>query len=105
LLREALADTPPERIERRLAEVRGGQDAGKAKLVAALARHLAVQRKMQAALAAYDADSERILIELETVRGRVLADDTAAGEKLAALQDEIETIAGTLDRAGGESTT
>ena len=47
LLREALADTPPERIERRLAEVRGGQDPGKAKLVAALARHLAVQRKMQ----------------------------------------------------------
>ena len=59
LLREALADTPPERIERRLAEVRGGQDPGKAKLVAALARHLAVQRKMQAALAAYDADTER----------------------------------------------
>ena len=84
LLREALADTPPERIERRLAEVRAGQDAGKAKLVAALARHLAVQRKMQTALAAYDADTERILIELETVRGRVLADDTAAAERLAA---------------------
>ena len=62
LLREALADTPPERIERRLAEVRGGQDPGKAKLVAALARHLAVQRKMQAALAAFDADTERILL-------------------------------------------
>ena len=39
------------------------------------------------------------------MRGRVLADDTAAGEKLAALQDEIETIAESLDRAGGESTT
>ena len=45
-LHEALADTPPERIERRLAEVRGGHDPGKAKLVAALARHLAVQRRM-----------------------------------------------------------
>ena len=60
---------------------------------------------MQSALAAFDADTERILIELETVRGRVLADDTAAGERLAALQDEIETIAEALDRAGGESTT
>jgi len=92
-------------IERRLAEVRGGQDPGKAKLVAALARHLAVQRRMHAALAAYDADTERILIELETVRGRVLADDTAAGERLAALQDEIETIADHLRSAGGESAT
>ena len=109
LLREALADTPPERIERRHAEVRGGQDPGKAKLVAALARHLAVQRRMQAALAAYDADTERILIELETVRGRILAlgvaDDVAAGERLAALREEIETIAAALERAGGESAT
>jgi serine/threonine-protein kinase len=121
LLREALADTPPERIERRLAEVRGGHDAGKAKLVAALARHLAVQRKMHVALAAYDADTERILIELETVRGRILARKATSAEgrapgasassdaslqaSIAALQDEIETIAETLERAGGESTT
>ncbi|HEY6892298.1 MAG TPA: serine/threonine-protein kinase [Solirubrobacter sp.] len=105
LLREALADAPPERVERRLADVRAGQDPGKAKLVAALAQHLAVQRKMQTALAGFDADTERILLELETVRGRVLADDTAAGERLASLQDEIETIADRLDRAGGESAT
>ena len=71
LLREALAETPPERIEQRLAEVRAGRDPGKAKLVAALAQHLAVQRRMQAALAAFDAETERILLELETVRGRV----------------------------------
>ena len=31
---------------------------------------------------AFDAETERILVELETVRGRVLADDTAAGERL-----------------------
>ena len=109
LLREALADAPPERIERRLAEVRGGQDPGKAKLVAALARHLAVQRRMRAALAAYDADTERILIELETVRGELLArgvaDDAAAAKRLLALQEELETIAEALERAGGESAT
>jgi hypothetical protein len=105
LLREALTDTPPERVQQRLAQVRAGQDPGKAKLVAALAQQLAVQRKMQTALAGFDADAERILVELETVRGRVLADETGAGLKLASLQDEIETIADRLGRAGGESAT
>jgi serine/threonine-protein kinase len=99
LLREALAETPPEAVERRLAEVRAGSDPGKARLVAALARRLAVQRRMQAALAAFDAEVERILVELETARGRVLADDAAAGEPLAALQDELETLAERLATA------
>jgi protein kinase-like protein len=104
LLREALTDTPPERIERRLAEVRAGHEPGKAKLVAALARHLAVQRRMQSALAAFDAETERIMVELETVRGRVLADATNAGEKLLALQDELETLADRMaSAAGGDS--
>ena len=103
LLREALAETPPERIEQRLAEVRAGRDPGKARLVAALAQHLAVQRRMQAALEAFDAETERILLELETVRGRVLADDATAGERLAALQHELETLADGMAAAGGES--
>ena len=92
LLREALADAPPERVERRLAEVRAGNDPGKARLVAALAQQLAVARRMRAALAAYDADVERIVVELETARGRVLA-DSDPGSGLAALQDELETLA------------
>ena len=82
LLREALADTPPERVERRLAEVRAGSDPGKARLVAALAQQLAVRRRHATALADFDAEVERILVELETARGRVLADDAAAGEPL-----------------------
>jgi hypothetical protein len=104
LLREALADAAPERVERRLAEVRAGNDPGKARLVAALARQLAVARRMRAALAAYDADVERIVVELETARGRVLA-DSDPGSGLAALQDELETLAELLGRAGGESDT
>ena len=60
---------------------------------------------MQAALDAYDAETERILLELETVRGRVLADETGAAERLAALQDELETLADRLAAAGGESAT
>jgi hypothetical protein len=105
LLREALTETPPERIERRLAAVRAGQDPGKARLVAALAQHLAVQRRMRAALDAYDAETERILLELETVRGRLLADEGAAAERLASLQDELETLADRMAAAGGESAT
>ncbi len=60
---------------------------------------------MQSALAAFDAETERILLELETVRGRVLTDDATAGERLAALQDELETLADRMAAAGGERTT
>jgi serine/threonine-protein kinase len=105
LLREALADSPPERVEQRLAEVRAGQDPGKARLVAALAQQLAVTRRMRTALAEFDAEVERIVVELETARGRVLADSDAAGESLGALQDELETLAARLATAGGESAT
>ena len=105
LLREALADSPPERIERRLAEVRAGNDPGKARLVAALAQQLAVARRMRSALTGFDAEVERIVVELETARGRVLADSDAAGESLGVLQDELETLAARLALAGGESTT
>ena len=97
-----------ERIERRLAEVRGGQDPGKAKLVAALARHLAVQRRMQAALAAYDADTERILIELETVRGRSRwRRRRRRGRRTArrAAGRRSRRSPRRLERAGGESAT
>ena len=105
LLREALTETPPEQIERRLGEVRAGQDAGKAKLVAALARHLATQRRMQSALAAFDAETERILLELETVRGRLLTEDADARAHLASLQDELDTLAERLSVAGEDHTT
>jgi hypothetical protein len=105
LLREALADSPPERVERRLAEVRAGHDPGKARLVAALAQQLAVARRMRSALAGFDAEVERIVVELETARGRVLADSDAAGESLGVLQDELETLAARLAAAGGESAT
>jgi hypothetical protein len=105
LLREALAEAPPEGVERRLAEVRAGQDPGKARLVAALAQQLAVQRRMQVALAGFDADVERIVVELETVRGRVLAEQDGAGERLVEIQDELSTLAERLGAEGGESTT
>ena len=60
---------------------------------------------MRSALAEFDAEVERIVVELETARGRVLADSDAAGESLGALQDELETLAARLALAGGESAT
>ncbi|MDA0185821.1 hypothetical protein OJ997_36290 [Solirubrobacter phytolaccae] len=106
LIVEALADHPPEAVERRLAEVRAGADAGKAKLVAALASQLAVQRRMRAALGGWESEIERLLVELETVRGRVLADDeTTAAAELDGLRDEVTALAARLAAAGGESAT
>ena len=102
LIEQALADSPPEQVERRLADVRGGSDPGKAKLVAALASQLAVQRRMQGVLDAYNADIERLLVELEVVRGRVLSEQE---HRLGELQDELSTLAARLADAGGETTT
>ena len=105
LIEEALAESPPERVERRLAEVRAGADPGKARLVAALASQLAVQRRMRAALTEWESEIERLLVELESVRGRVLADDATASARLGVLQDEVATLAERLAAAGGESAT
>ena len=81
--------------------MRAGQDAGKASSSPRSPSHLAVQRRMRAALAAFDAESERILLELETVRGRLLTDDAAADDQLAALQDELDTLAERMALAVG----
>ena len=86
--------------------MRASADPGKAKLVAALASQLAVQRRMQAALAAWEGEIERLLVELETVRGRVLADEeTTAAAELGGLREEVTALAERLAAAGGESAT
>ena len=60
---------------------------------------------MQSALAAFDAETERILLELETVRGRLLTEDADARAHLASLQDELDTLAERLSVAGEDHTT
>ena len=64
-LRAAVAELPPEQIERRLGEVRGQQVAGKVELVDALAQQLAAQRRARARLDAFDARLEPLLAERE----------------------------------------
>ena len=80
-------------VERRLAEVRAGNDPGQGTAGRGARAAARRARRMQAALADFDAEVERILVELETARGRVLADADPRPRRLAALQDELETLA------------
>lgn len=100
LLSEATALLPKEEFERRLADIRSRHVAGKAQLVDALAKQLEVQRAMEARLESSYAEMERILVELETVRGEVLSAATSgdgdAERRLAgsvrALRDELRAV-------------
>ena len=103
--RAALADTPVESVERRLAAVRAGSDPGKARLVAALASQLAVDATDASALDGWNAEIERIVVELETVRGRVLADEAEPPRGSKPSRTSSTTVAARLAAAGGESTT
>ena len=71
LLYEALAESPPAAVEQRLAEVRG--DESKAELTAALESQLAVLRRMEGQLQRFYDEMERILVELDTVRGNLVS--------------------------------
>jgi hypothetical protein len=71
LLYEALADTPPDRVEARLAEVRRG--GAEPELEEALATQLATLRRMEKQLERFFAEMERILVELDTVRSQLVS--------------------------------
>jgi hypothetical protein len=71
LLYEALEDTPPYAVERRLEEVRG--DPGRAELAEALTTQLATQRRMEAQLQRFYDELERMLVELDTVRSQLVS--------------------------------
>src|SRR3954447_737558 len=64
LLHEVLDETPPGAIERRLAELEG---SGKAELIDALRQQLTVLRRVDAQLARFYDEMERLLVELDTV--------------------------------------
>jgi hypothetical protein len=73
LLRDALDDTPVARVEARLAEVRARPGGGAAALIEALEHQLAVQRRMEAQLDRFYDEMERIIVELDTVRGTLVS--------------------------------
>jgi chromosome segregation ATPase len=105
LLYEALAESPPAAVERRLAEVRG--DPSKAELTAALENQLAVLRRMEGQLQRFYDEMERVLVELDTVRGNLVSvsasTEAANQERLAgdvrALREEVGAVAAGMSEA------
>ena len=71
LLWEALADTPPERVESRLARVRS--EGGEPELEEALTTQLATLQRMEKQLERFFREMERILVELDTVRSQLVS--------------------------------
>jgi chromosome segregation ATPase len=105
LLHEALAETSPSAVERRLAEVR--RDPARAELTAALETQLDVLRRMQRQLRRFFDEMERVLVELDTVRGNLVSvsasSERANQERLAgdvrALREEIGAVAAGMSEA------
>src|SRR4051812_19555462 len=97
LLHEVLDETPPATIERRLAQLEG---TGKAELIDALQQQLAVLRRVDGQLSRFYDEMERLLVELDTVRGTLVSvsasSDTANQQRLAAdvrgLRDELVAV-------------
>jgi hypothetical protein len=105
LLYEALAETPPAWVEQRLREVR--DDPSKAELTAALESQLAVLRRMEGQLQRFYDEMERVLVELDTVRGNLVSvsasTEAANQERLAgevrSLREEVGAVAAGMSEA------
>ncbi len=105
LLYEALSESPPGPVEQRLAEVRG--DPARAELTAALESQLAVLRRMETQLQRFYDEMERILVELDTVRGNLVSvsasTEAASQQRLAgdvrALREEVGAVAAGMSEA------
>jgi hypothetical protein len=77
LLWGALSDSPPERVEARWREVRG--DAERGELAAALKAQLDTLHRMERQLQHFFTEMERILVELDTVRGQIVSVSASEG--------------------------
>jgi hypothetical protein len=105
LLYEALTESPTGPVERRLAEVK--DDPSKAELRAALENQLAVLRRMEGQLQRFYDEMERVLVELDTVRGNLVSvsasSEAANQQRLAgdvrALREEVGAVAAGMSEA------
>lgn len=106
LLYDALTETPVVSIEQRLAELEGSD---KLDLIHALQEQLIVQKRMQAQFEHLDEELERVVVELDTIRGSLLtvSASTAYGsqeelaERVRALRDEVAAISEGVGEAYG----
>jgi hypothetical protein len=107
LLYDALADTPVEQVAHRLQEVRRRDDPAARELADALEHQLAVQRRMQGQLDRFYDEMERIVIELDTVRGNLVSvsasTDAAAQRQVASevrsLREQMGAVADGIGEA------
>jgi chromosome segregation ATPase len=105
LLYEALSESPPQAVQQRLGEVKN--DPTKAELTQALESQLSVLGRMESQLQRFYDEMERILVELDTVRGNLVSvsasTDSANQEKLAAdvrgLREEVGAVADGMSEA------
>jgi hypothetical protein len=101
LLEEGLSAAPPSEVERRLEAVRSRGHPSQRELVAALEYQLSVQRKMESQLARFHDQMDRMLVELDTVRGNLISvsasEEAYQQERVAAgvreLRDEMGVVA------------
>jgi len=106
LLYDALVETPVATIERRLEQLRG---SGKTDLLDALREQLIVQRRMQAQLERYLDELERVVVELDTIRGHLVSIRASTGiegrlrlaEAVRELRDETSALAAGASHAYG----
>jgi hypothetical protein len=98
-LYEALTDSPPERVSARLQQVEG--DPSKAELAEALRQQLAVQQRMAQQLTRFYDEMERMLVELDTVRGSLVS--LSATEGRAAQVRLAGDVRGLRERMGAVS--
>jgi hypothetical protein len=100
-LYEALADTPPVEIQKRLAAVREGGLAETKELAVALDVQLTTMQRTERQLQRFYVEMERILVELDTVRGQVVSMSAAADRTQ---QDQLAAdVRGLRERMGAVS--
>ena len=101
LLDEGLSAAPPATVASRLEAVRRRGHPSQHELVAALEYQLSVQRKMEKQLARFHDQMDRMLVELDTVRGNLISvsasEDAYQQQRIAAgvreLRDEMGVVA------------
>jgi Tfp pilus assembly protein PilO len=108
LLYEALAESPPNVVRQRLVQLEG---SGKTELIDALRHQHSVQRKMESQLERFYDEMERMVVELDTIRGSLVSvsASTDAGNQqriagdVRSLRDELDALASGMSEAFGEA--
>jgi hypothetical protein len=98
LLHDALAETPPAGVEARLAELSRANDPSRAELVNALTHQLKVLHRMEGQLSSFYDQMERLLVELDTVRGNLVS--VSASTDIAGQHQLAEDVRGLREEVG-----